>query len=315
MPLTVVRRIADRAQRISGRHEASRLNLPQSVTTLHVGSEDVRFLTARQGRVIDWGSEPLPPGLVADGAIANTEVAGACIEKLLSGRRSIGGRLVAGLGAQHSVPRILEFPSLSGQFLEEAVRREMKRDAPMQPDEMQLGWQVLESDDKHTRIFALAAPRRAIDQLVAALLAANRRPQSIDSKPLALVRAVGRADALIADLEPDSIDVIIVRRCVPVTTRTVGLRHDASVDDKVRRLGEELTRTAKFYADNNRDDPLRFSTPVFLTGSLAPAVAAAGIVEASVAYPIEPLAPAMLCPPDLPVATYMMNIGLALKEK
>jgi hypothetical protein len=315
MPLTLVRRIADRAQRVTTRRETPRLNLPQSVTALHLGSDDVRFLTARQGRVIEWGSEPLPPGLVSDGAIANTEVAGACIEKLLSGRRSIGSRLVVGLGAQHSMPRILEFPPLAGKLLEEAVRREMKRDAPMQPDEMQLAWQVLQSDEKQTRIFALAVPRRAIDQVIDAFLAANRKPQSIDSKPLALVRAVGRTDALIADLEPDSIDVIIVRRCVPVTTRTVGLRPDASPDDKVRRLGEELTRTAKFYADNNRDDPLRFSTPVFLTGSLAPHVAAAGIVEASVAYPVEPLEPAMVCPPELPLATYMMNIGLALKEK
>jgi hypothetical protein len=315
MPLTLVRRIADRAQRVTTRRETPRLNLPQSVTTLHLGSDDVRFLTARQGRVIEWGSEPLPPGLVSDGAIANTEVAGACIEKLLGGRRSIGSRLVVGLGAQHSMPRILEFPPLAGKLLEEAVRREMKRDAPMQPEEMQLAWQVLQSDEKQTRIFALAVPRRAIDQVIDAFLAANRKPQSIDSKPLALVRAVGRADALIADLEPDSIDVIIVRRCVPVTTRTVGLRPDASVDDKVRRLGEELTRTAKFYADNNRDDPLRFSTPVFLTGSLASEVAAVGIVEASVAYPVEPLEPAMVCPPELLLATYMMNIGLALKEK
>lgn len=315
MTVTFMRTITDRAQRLTARRDTPRLNLPQTVATLYLASDSARYLAAKQGRVLEWGLEPLPPGLIADGAIADTQVAGACIEKLLSDRRSAGGRLVVGLDGQHSVPRILEFPSLSGALLEEAVRREMKRESPMQPDEMQIAWQTLQSDEKQTRIFALAAPRRAIDQHIAALSAAKRRPASIDSKPLALVRAVGRADALIADLESDSIDVVIVRRCVPVIIRTVGLRPEAAIDDKVRRLGEELTRTVKFYTDNHREDQLPFSTPVFVTGSLAQDVLAAGVVEASVAYPVEPLSPPMICPADLPVATYMLNIGLALKGK
>ena len=315
MPTTFAQGIADwAAEQLAGRRAPRMRILSQSVVTLHVESDSIRFLAAKQHRVLEWGLVPLPPGLVHEGVISDPQAVGARIETLLSAHRAVGGRLVLGLSAQRSMPRFLQFPPLNGSLLEEAVRREIKREAPMPLEEMHLAWQTLDSDGTQTRVFALAVPRDAIEQHLAALKATNRRPQAIDSKPLALVRAVGRADALIADLEPDSIDVVVVRRCVPVITRTVGLRPDASTEEKVRRLGEELTRTVKFYTDTHREDQLPFSTPVFLTGSLAQEVAAAGVVEASVAYQVESLAPPVEYPPGLPLATYMVNVGLALKE-
>jgi hypothetical protein len=316
MATTFAQGIVDWAsEQLGGRWTAPRLPiLSQSIVTLHIESDSVRFLAARQGRVIEWGLEPLPAGTVHEGVVSDPAAVGARIEMLLNTHHAVSGRLVVGLTAQRSMPRFLEFPPLTGNLLEEAVRREMKRDAPMPLEEMQLAWQNLDVEGAQTRVFALAVPRDAIDQHLAALRATNRRPHAMDSKPLALVRAVGRADALIADLETDSIDVIVVRRCVPVITRTVGLRVDASGEEKVRRLGEELTRTVKFYTDTHRDDQLPFSTPVFLTGSLAKDVAAAGVAEASVAYQVEALTVPIECPPGLPLATYMVNIGLALKE-
>jgi Tfp pilus assembly PilM family ATPase len=288
--------------------------LQQSSVTLHIESDSVRLLAAKQDRVLEWGLERLPPGLVHDGVISDPAAVGSHVEALLGRHRSAGGRLVLGLSAQRSVPRFLEFPLLTGKLLEEAVQREMKREAPLPLDQMRLAWQTLDADGARTRVFALAVPRDAIEQHIAALKATNRSAHSIDSKPLALVRAVGQPEALIADLEPDSIDVVVVRDCVPVIIRTVGLRPDVAADEKVRRLGEELTRTVKFYTDTHRDDQLPYSTPVFVTGSLANDVATSGVIESSVAHPVAPLAPAIECPPDLPLATYMVNIGLALKE-
>jgi hypothetical protein len=148
-----------------------------------------------------------------------------------------------------------------------------------------------------------------------AIAAAGAKPRSMDIKPLALVRAVGRSEAIIADLEPETLDVIVVRGGIPATIRTVGVRREIdTVEDKVHRLGEDLARTVKFHSDTHPQEPLEPSTPIYLTGSLAQEVASSGVVEASVRYPVEPLVPALDCPPDLPLATFMVNIGLALKE-
>jgi hypothetical protein len=59
--------------------------------------------------------------------------------------------------------------------------------------------------------------------------------------------------------------------------------------------------------------PLEPSTPIFLTGSLAQSVPTEPL-EALAQYPFEPLLPPLDYPPDLPMHTYAVNIGLALKE-
>jgi len=289
--------------------------LSRPVITLHVEGDSVRLLVVRGRQITDWGVQPLEPGLVRGGVVADQQAVGMQVRSLLASHHIGNGRLVAGLTGQRSVPRILDFPEMSSQLLEEAIPREMKRQMPVPLEEMHLSWQVVGSENGNLRVFALGVPRDVLDPLVEAIKLSGRRPHSVDIKPLALVRAVGRRDALIADLEPEGVDVIVVRDGIPATVRTVSLGPQAGeIEDKVRRLGEELTRTVKFYSDTRLEEALPPSTPVCLTGSLAEEVASSGIVEASVAYPVEALSPPLECPPDLPVATFMVNIGLALKE-
>jgi hypothetical protein len=285
------------------------------VTTLGIEGGSVRLLVAKGRRITDWGIEPLEPDLVADGVVVDPQAVGMHIRSLLASHHVRNGKLVSSLTGQRSVYRILRFPQMSAQLLREAIPREMKREMPVSLDEMHISWQVIGAENGHLRVFALGVLRDIVGPQMEAIKLAGRKPHSMDIKPLALVRAVGMPNALIADLEPESIDVIVVREGIPDTIRTVSLRYEFSeVEYRVRRLGEELARTVKFYSDTHREDPLPPSTPVCLTGSLAGEVASSGVVEASVDYPVEPLSPPLEYPPDLPVATFMVNIGLALKE-
>ncbi len=286
----------------------------RSVVTLNVEGDSVRLLAVRGRRVTDWGLEPLEPGLVREGVIADPQAVGAHIRSLLTSRRVGSWRLVASLTGQRSVPRILDLPETNPQFLQAMLPREMKRELPVPLDEMYLSSQVIGGENGHCRVFALGVPRDVLGPQVKAIELSGMKPHSMDIKPLALVRAVGFSDALIADLEPGSIDVIVVRGGIPATIRTVGLQPEGDeIEDKIRRLGEELTRTVKFYNDTH-PEPLGRSTPLCLTGSLAEEVVLSGVAEASVGLTGELLAPPLDCPPGLPVATFMVNIGLALKE-
>ena len=286
----------------------------RSVATLDVEGDSVRLLAVKGRQVTEWGLEELEPGLVREGVVADPQAVGAHIRSLLAGRRVGNGRFVASLTGQRSVPRILDLPETSSQLLEAMLPREMKREMPVPLDEMRLSFQVIGSENGHLRVFALGVPRDVLDPQMKAIEFSGKKPDSMDIKPLALVRAVGLSDALIADLEPESIDIIVVRGGIPVTIRTVGLPPEAGqIEDKVRRLGEELTRTVKFYNDI-QPEPLARSTPLCLTGSLWEEVVLSGVAEASVGLSWEPLAPPLDCPPGLPVATFMVNIGLALKE-
>lgn len=275
--------------------------------------DSVRLLAVNGGRITKWGLESLEPGLVREGVIADPEAIGAHIKSLLAHHRVGNCRLVAGLTGQRSVPRFLDFPEATGRVLEALVPREMKREMPVPLEEMSLSFQIIGSEDGHTRVFALGVPRDVLVPQIKAIQHAGRKPHSMDIKPLALVRAVGLSDALIGDLEPESIDVIVVRGGMPVAIRTVGLPPQGEqTGDKIQRLGEELTRTVKFYNDTH-PEPLARSTPLCLTGSLAADVAQSSVAEAAVGLTFRPLAPPLECPPDLPVATLMVNVGLALK--
>jgi Tfp pilus assembly PilM family ATPase len=201
------------------------------------------------------------------------------------------------------------------RLLKEAIPREMKREMPVPLEEMYLSWQVIGGENGHLRVFALCVPRDVLGAQVETIRIAGAKPRSMDIKPLALVRAVARKEAIIADMEPGSIDVIIVRGGIPATIRAASLQEEIdTTEEKVRRLGEELARTVKFHSDTHQEAPLQPSTPVYLTGSLTEAAVSSGIVEASVGHPVAPLAPPLTYPAELPLATFMVNIGLALKE-
>lgn len=288
----------------------------QAVTTLHIESGSARLLTVRGRRATRWGTEPLEPGLVQDGLVTDPRLVGERIKSLLSSHRGGRGSLVAGLTGQRCVPRVLHLPQMDGRLLKEAVPREMKRELPLSLEEIHLSWQVIGCENGHLRVFALGVPRDVLAPYVEAVTAAGGRLRSADIKPLALIRAVGRREALIADLESESLDIIVVRGGLPATIRTVSLRQETgTTEDKVRRLGEELARAVKFYNDTHQEKPLDPSTPTYLTGSLAEAAASAAVAEAAVGHPVEPLSPPLDYPADLPVASFMVNIGLAMKER
>jgi Tfp pilus assembly PilM family ATPase len=287
----------------------------RSVTTLHIEGSSVRLLAARGGRVTQWGTEPMEPGLVQEGVVVDPKAVGERIESLLAAQNVGRGGLVAGLSGHRCVPRILDLPQMEFRLLKEAVPREMKKELPVPLDEMHISWQVIGREDGHLRVFALGVPKDVLGPQVNAIRLAGATLRSMDIKPLALVRAVGRSEALIADLEPETLDVIVVRGGIPATIRSVSLRREVErTEDKVHRLGEELARAVKFYRDTHPEEPLQPSTPVYLTGSLAEAAASTDVAEASIGHPMEPLTPALQYTPDLPLATFMVNIGLALKE-
>jgi len=302
--------VADIGKSIDG--PLRRLSRP--VTTLHIEGSSVRLLAVRGGRVTQWGTEPLEPGLVQEGVVADPRAVSERIESLLAAHHVSKRDLVAGLSGHRCVPRILDLPQMESRLLKEVVPREMKKELPVPLDEMHISWQVIDGENGHLRVFALGVPKDVLGPQVEAFRLAGATLRSMDIKPLALVRAVGRGEALIADLEPETLDVIVVRGGVPATIRSVSLRREIErTEDKVQRLGEELARAVKFYNDTHREEALPKSTPVYLTGSLAEAASTA-VAEASIGHPVGALAPRLQYTPDLPLATFMVNIGLALKE-
>lgn len=278
-----------------------------------IEATDIRYLALQKGRVARWGSVPLAAGLVNEGLIVNAMEVGRALEGLFAKENLDRRRVVAAVCGLRSIPRLLTMPRLQASMMEAAISREAKREMPVSLENLYLSWQSLPSTGDQQRIYLLGVPRDLVDAQYRTFQAAGIPLRALDLKPLALVRAVSREEAVIVNLEQDMLDLILVVDYLPAIMRTFTLNPSLSPLAKVDRLVSELNQTIRFYNDSHPTAPIEANTPVCLTGRLLAQREAIERLRGAVDRPVErPLAP-LPCPEDLPVPEYMVNLGLVMK--
>jgi len=287
----------------------------RDATTLVIESTDLRYLTTHRGQVQLWGSTPLPQGLIREGAVTDPAELGRVIDALFVEQNLDRKRVITSLSGLRSIPRLLTLPKLQASLMEETISREARKEMPISPESLYLSWQSMPADDSTQRIYVLGVPRELVDAHVRALQAARLVPYVMDLKPLALIRAVGQAEAIIANLEQEVLDIVLVVDYMPAIMRTFALGSEGlDTAGKIERLLAELAQTIRFYNDSHHDAPIRGATPIYLTGRLLGTQEAAGLVRSALDRTIERPASPIPAPDALPVAEYMTNLGLALKK-
>jgi len=283
--------------------------------TLNINASSIRLLYIRGMKVEKWGSAPLAPGLVRDGLIVQPKAVGAAIDTLFKSMKVSKDRVITSLTGVSFTCRILSLPRMKPALLEEAILRGAKKEMPLPLEDLYLSWQAIGSEHDELNFFVLGVPRTLAEALVQTLAEAGIKPYLMDLKPLALARAANRGDAIIVALEPDSFDIILVTNGIPAIMHAMTLQGEgASLEDKIRRLTDELSKTVEFYNGSHQQNPLGPTTPLLLTGELAADATTNKLIQAEIQYPVEPLVPPLAFPPDLPTALYATNMGLALKK-
>lgn len=281
--------------------------------TLSISATSLKLLSVKGGKVDNWGQVPLAPGLVRDGLILQPEAVGAAIDTLFKSLKVPRREVITSLTGLTFTHRILTLPRMKSALLEEAVPRAARKEMPLPPEKLYLTWQVIERRDDELDLFILGVPRNLVDAATQTLDAAGVRSDIMDLRPLALARAAYRREAIIADLEPDCFDIVLIAGGIPAIMHTITPRgKEASLEDNVQRLTDELTKTIAYYNNSHPEEPLNPKTPLLLTGELA--AEAAELIRSVTVYPVKPLIPPLKLPEDLPVAPYAANIGLALKK-
>lgn len=284
-------------------------------TTVSINNTSVRVLSVKGGRVHRWGSAALEPGLVRDGLITQPEAVGQAISSLLKSVRVSGERVTVSINTLPVTYRLLNLPRLKGDALEEAVRRSFSREISLPLEELYISWQALPGEGEELTCFVAGVSRSLVDALAQTLQEIGDGPHVMDIQPLALARAARRSPAIIVGLETDSYDITIVASGLPVVMHAITPRGEGStLEDNIRRLADELTKTISFYQNNHPDAELTADTPLLLTGELAGEPAAPALLQTMTDYAIEPLTPTLKQPADIPTAAYAVNMGLALKK-
>ena len=288
--------------------------LAQGTTTLNIEADSVRLAVAQKGRILQWAEKPIEPGLIQEGMVTDPLALGTIIGELITTSNAPRKRIITALTGMRAIPRILSLPRIQATLLDDTVRREARKEMPLALDNLYISWQKIGERGGQVQIYLLGVPRELLDKHMRALQAAGVQPIAMDLKPLALIRAVGKEEAVVADLEEESLTVVLVAESIPVIMRTFPLEREMSLEVKIGRLVEEVTQTVLFYNDSHRGNPLHPATPVYLTGRAVNGSQVSENLRTMMDRPVEIPEPPMQVPPGFPLPSFMVNIGLAMKK-
>ncbi len=304
------------AKSTSKRIQGSAKSTGKRILALTIEGTDIRLLSYHNNAIESWKSVSFDARLLKMGQVADPEGLGEVIKNAIKGIETNRSYVVCALPGLRSVSRIITIPNVGKKDLDSVVPREVRRTMTVSEEDNYFHWQVLPSETEaaQTRVFLLAVPKEPMSLLLRAFSHAGLNPSNIDLKPLALMRAVNQKDAIIANCEGNSMELVIVSDDIPVLIRSVFLGEGvANQDYAIGRISDELGRTIVTYNEINKEHPLNPDVPVYLTGSAASGVPFALNVAALTGRTVQPLETPLNCPADLPIAEYMVNIGLILK--
>ena len=289
--------------------------MPKRIIALSIEGTVLRILGSRGDSVDVWGSVPFRPSCVRNGHVADPDGLGGVIKNALVDMELTKGVYVCALPAIGSTSRIIDLPlEVDVAALGGIVQREARRFMGASLDDYYLHWRALPARTRHRQVFSLAVPREPLHALMEAMQKAAQIPKIIELKPLALMRAVNRRHAIIANGENSSVEMVIVVDDTPVlifgTAFAEGALHP---DYAVGRISEELVRTIGYYNDSHKDEALDPELPIYLTGALASSAPFSINVATLTGRLIERLDPPLRYPSELPVAEYMANMGLVIR--
>jgi Tfp pilus assembly protein PilN len=283
--------------------------------SLNIGSRAIKVLSLSGGQVKKWGNLALKDGLVKDGLVLEPRAVGEAIGALFKATGIPRERVVAGLAGLSFTYRFLKLPRLKSSLQEEAVLRAAGREMSLPLDDLYLAWQALPGPGEEQSFFVLGVPRNLVDAVLQTLDAAGVPPYLMDLRPLALARAAARTDAIVVNLDIDCFDIVFIAGGIPRVVHSFSPRRgEATLEDNVRQVIDELGKMAAFYQGSRPQVPLSAATPLLLSGDLAGDSPAGALLQSEVDYPVEPMVPRVSYPPGFPAASYAASVGLALKK-
>lgn len=276
----------------------------------------LKLLACQGEKVSGWATIPINPGFLRGGFVVDSKGLAGVIKTALSKKEFRGRyRVFASLPAFHSVCRPVELPRLKEVDPQVAIPQQARRDIGYSAENSLLFWQPLLGGIDRQRFLVISVPKEPVTTLIQTLKLARLRLDKVETTTFALCRAVNQSQAIIAAVEPYSLDIIIMRDSVPLVIRStfLGETH-RGIETLPELVTDALEPVMAFHNESNPDNPLPPDIPVYLLGSgtvLNPDIVPA--VQGVLGRPVAVFEPPLIYPQDFPKAELAVNIGLVLK--
>lgn len=285
------------------------------MVTLEISSTDIKLMETSGGKVTSWASHSLEPDMFEEEVITDPQAFGATVRRLMASSGIQARDITVSVSGLYSLSRVVTVPTpLEQPVTEEAVFEAAVEVMPLSEEDLYVSWQTIAPGEGGQLVLVVGVPRDILDSEMRALKSIGINPRTLDLKTMALARAVNREKAIILNIEPNSLDIVLVVDGLTEVMRTIAWQQDDfSLEEAAEHLNSAVEMTVSFYDSHHPGFPLDPATPFFITGQMSGNLVLMEQLQAITSYPIEPLTPPLECPPHLPVSQYAVNIGLALK--
>lgn len=280
--------------------------------TLAIQGTTLRLLSSHRGRVGSWVNLPFNPAFFRQGFVANSQGMAQVIRNALNSKGLPLVPVNAAFSGFQSLYRILRLPRAKDVDPSTAIPREARRLMAFSETQHHLFWQPVASSASERIFLALAVPRGPLLAFIETLKLAGLAINRIGLTPLLLLKAAQRGEAIVVNIETNSIDLVIARGSLPLVMRSLLLEELLMPDTASPRVVEELVRILSFYADANPEDPLPPQTPVVLGGGLAGEELASAITR-EIGHPVMEYSSPLGVPQGFPIAAMASNLALAVR--
>lgn len=258
------------------------------VTPSNVRAAVIRF-DSKSTTITALAEQPLYPGAVTSGGVADVESLAGAIKALWSTNRIKGNRVILGLGGQRVVVRAATIPWMAPKDIRAALPLYVSEVVPFDVNEAVLDYVISGEDtnDEGDRLYTGILAGTALEyvtEMVDAVQAANLRVVAVDVAAFALLRAVVPpippgflvCEAVI-NIGHQSTQVVVHVNGRPELVRDLPLGSDSAAapypgyvadptapPHSIEPLVEELNTTLGFYQSGDDAVPLQ---RVLLVGS------------------------------------------------
>ncbi len=278
---------------------------------LSIQGMSLHYLMTEKRRILDWGQVPFNPAFLRSGCVADQQGMAQLIRNLLSKKGYTAMPVIAVFPGFQSIVRILSLPKAGDVKPATVLPREARRLMAYAENEQYLFWNKVVGGEGNSYA-VIAVPRVPLQNFLGMLKTAGIAPARVELAPLCLVRSLGQGNAIVANVEADSIDICIVVNSLPALVRSLWLGDELlSADTAADRVAEELQNTISFYNDANPANPLSPSLAVHLAG-VFPVDELSPIVARETGHPVLPLLPPVTAPEGFSPAAMAIPAGLLL---
>ncbi|MEN6413522.1 MAG: type IV pilus assembly protein PilM [Veillonellales bacterium] len=172
------------------------------------------------------GIAALPEKLMGEGIFSDAGLLTELIRNLLATSGAVSSNVVAAIGSRSVFIREVLFPAMSAEELKEAVKWDMEKYVPYEPDSYYYDFAVVGPGETELelKILLTAAPKENVNELVTVLKNCGLKPRAVDIEPLALLSTLSGADnAVIVDIGGMFSQVILFQQGSPVAARAIPL--------------------------------------------------------------------------------------------